>query len=47
MVVLAGGSFDKAEWSGPGGTRNALTPYDDGAQYGTVSFVLGAHADVF
>jgi hypothetical protein len=47
MVVLAGGSFDSAKWSGPGGSRNALTAYDDGAQYGTVSFVLGAHADVF
>ena len=47
MVVIAGGSFDDAKWSGPGGSRNALTQYDSGAGYGTLTLVLGAHADVF
>jgi hypothetical protein len=46
MVVLGGGSFDSAKWSGPSKSGSALTPYDSGGGYGTVTFVLGAHADV-
>ena len=47
MMVLGGGSFGDAKWSGPGGTGNALGPLDQNGEYGTLSFVLAAHADLF
>jgi hypothetical protein len=47
MIVLSGGSFDTARWSGPGGAGNALTPLDEDGEYGTLAFQLGGHADVF
>jgi hypothetical protein len=46
MIVLGGGSFDTAHWSGPHGSSNALTPLDQGGEYGVLSFQLGAHVDV-
>ncbi len=47
MIVLGGGSFDSAHWSGPGASGNALTPFDENGEYGTLTFQLGGHADVF
>lgn len=47
MIVLGGGSFDTARWSGPHGSGNALTPLDQGGEYGVLTFQLGAHADLF
>jgi hypothetical protein len=47
MLVLGGGSFNSGNWSGPGMSGNALTSQDDGAEYGTLTFQLGGHADVF
>jgi hypothetical protein len=46
MIVLGGGSFDTARWSGPHGSGNALTPLDQGGEYGVLTFQLGAHADL-
>jgi hypothetical protein len=46
MIVLGGGSFDTARWSGPHGSGNALTPLDQGGEYGVLTFQLGAHADI-
>jgi hypothetical protein len=46
MIVLGGGSFDTARWSGPHGSSDALGPLDEGGEYGVLSFQLGAHADI-
>ncbi|HVW28837.1 MAG TPA: hypothetical protein VHC69_25905 [Polyangiaceae bacterium] len=46
MIVLGGGSFDTATWSGHSKSGNALTPLDEGGEYGVLSFQLGAHADI-
>jgi hypothetical protein len=46
MIVLGGGSFDTARWSGKTVSGDALTPLDEGGEYGTLIFQLGAHADV-
>jgi hypothetical protein len=47
MLVLGGGSFNDATWSGPHERGSALGPADQNGGYGTLSFVLGGHADVF
>jgi hypothetical protein len=47
IIVLGGGSFGSARWSGPTRSGEALTPADQAGEYGTVSFQLGAHADIF
>jgi len=46
MIVLGGGSFDTARWSGPNASGDALTPLDEGGEYGVLTFQLGAHVDV-
>ncbi len=46
MIVLGGGSFSRARWSGPSIVGDALDPLDESGEYGTLSFQLGAHADV-
>jgi len=46
MVVLGGGSFGSARWSGPGGTHDAQTSLDQNGEYGTFALELGGHFDV-
>jgi len=47
MVILGGGSFSHARWSGPAGNQDAFGPLDQPGQYGTFELALGAHADIF
>ncbi len=45
MVVLGGGTFHTARWSGPRGSADALGPLDDLGNYGTLTLQLGFHLD--
>jgi hypothetical protein len=48
MLVLGGGSFGSARWSGPLGSRSALdSTLDEGGEYGTLALELGGHFDLY
>lgn len=47
MIGLAGGFFEKAEWTyADGRTESALSDYDEFAQHTVITLDLGAHFDV-
>ncbi|MFO0568341.1 MAG: hypothetical protein U0263_21955 [Polyangiaceae bacterium] len=47
MVTLGAGTFGKAEWKAPNGTKtDALVPNDEYASHGWLTFQLGGHFDI-
>lgn len=47
MVTLGAGSFGKAEWESPNGTKaDAFLPNDEVAGHGWLTFQLGGHFDI-
>jgi hypothetical protein len=47
MLVLGGGSFQSTRWSGPAGSHDAQTSFDEPGEYGTFALQLGGHVDVY
>jgi hypothetical protein len=47
MLVLGGGTFNTAKWSGPGETGDAFTINDGNAEYGTLALQIGGHVDIY
>jgi hypothetical protein len=47
MLVLGGGSFGSARWSGPAGAHDAQTSFDQPGEYGSFALQLGGHVDLY
>jgi hypothetical protein len=47
LITIGSGVFSDAQWSDGDVSRSARGPLDENGQYGTLTFEMGAHFDVY